>query len=418
MDQPVRLSYWSVDCTFSLTAFLPVIVTASIPRAIYITLLTRRIMPDIYFKCRCNTSLAVDDAASGKTANCPTCQQPVTIPNPDIKWRCQHCNSHMAAPGEMAGQTVQCVECSKDTTVPAPEVPPTLEQKEAHRCPSCGADIPPDYAICTRCGLNFKTGETMKATGISDVPKKFPVKAIAIAAVLLVCGIGVAIWIKPKSSRTSVGKAQTTARPVERVSQQLDPEGNQNITDAEQQFTIACQYLNGKGVPKDLSKAADLFQKAADKGHAEAQYNLGVCYHRGDGVSKDLTKAVEWWQKAAAQGDAGAQYNLGVCYEYGHGVPIDKDKAAKWYKKAAAQGYAAAERQLATDHENGENVIQQPTNRQMTGREKQEFDEAFRWYVAAVERKDIKALEQEAADPIREHARIAVIQLMKAYSNP
>jgi len=33
-------------------------------------------------------------------------------------------------------------------------------------------------------------------------------------------------------------------------------------------------YENGEGVPKDLGKAAELFQKAADQGYPKAQYEL------------------------------------------------------------------------------------------------------------------------------------------------
>ena len=59
----------------------------------------------------------------------------------------------------------------------------------------------------------------------------------------------------------------------------------------------------------------------------------------GKGVTKDLTKAAEWYQKAAEQGLGSAQYQLGRCYEGGHGVTKDLTKAAEWYQKAADKGY-------------------------------------------------------------------------------
>ena len=58
---------------------------------------------------------------------------------------------------------------------------------------------------------------------------------------------------------------------------------------------------------KDLGKAAELYQKAADQGNAKAQMNLGWLYENGQGVPKDLGKAAELYQKAADQGDAPAQ---------------------------------------------------------------------------------------------------------------
>jgi hypothetical protein len=63
-------------------------------------------------------------------------------------------------------------------------------------------------------------------------------------------------------------------------------------------------------VPKDLGKAAELYEKAADQGNVRAQYNLGVLYESGQGVPKDLGKAAELYQKAANQGDQDAIASL------------------------------------------------------------------------------------------------------------
>ncbi len=105
-------------------------------------------------------------------------------------------------------------------------------------------------------------------------------------------------------------------------------------------------YASGEGVPKDLGKAAELFQKAADQGDLKAQYNLGVCYASGEGVPKDLGKAAELFQKAADQGYPKAQYELGMSYRNGEGVPKDLGKAAELFKKAADQGDVQAQYEL------------------------------------------------------------------------
>ena len=54
----------------------------------------------------------------------------------------------------------------------------------------------------------------------------------------------------------------------------------------------------------------ELLELVEKKHNAKFQYELGVCYYNGEGVSKDVSKAVEWWQKAADQGDASAQQIL------------------------------------------------------------------------------------------------------------
>ena len=48
-------------------------------------------------------------------------------------------------------------------------------------------------------------------------------------------------------------------------------------------------------------------RRAAVEGYASEQYNLGVMYQTGFGLPKDMAKAREWFQKAADQGDVQAK---------------------------------------------------------------------------------------------------------------
>ena len=77
-----------------------------------------------------------------------------------------------------------------------------------------------------------------------------------------------------------------------------------------EQYNLGVRYQLGEGVPKDLGKAAELLQKAADQGYAPAQLNLGELYEKGEGVPKDLGKAAELYKKAADQGNQRAIINL------------------------------------------------------------------------------------------------------------
>ena len=117
---------------------------------------------------------------------------------------------------------------------------------------------------------------------------------------------------------------------------------------AEKDYAEAMKLENGTGVPKDVGKAIQLYQKAADHGYARAQAKLGFLYWNGRGVLKDETKAFELFQKAADQGYAPAQTRLGDFYQYGIGVPKDLGKATEFYKKAADQGDVQAQTYL--DH--------------------------------------------------------------------
>ena len=150
---------------------------------------------------------------------------------------------------------------------------------------------------------------------------------------------------------------------------------------AEQRFAmyhLGLLYRDGKGVRKDLAKAAELLSKAAEQEDAHATNSLGNMYWNGEGVAKDEDKAVELIVKAlsmgipwewggldqklkkrtdrkklaplflpyAEAGNSRAQYILGKIYRDGDGVPKDKEKAAEWFQKAADQGSKEAKMDL------------------------------------------------------------------------
>ena len=93
---------------------------------------------------------------------------------------------------------------------------------------------------------------------------------------------------------------------------------------------MAFLYDQGKyGVKRDKKKAEEMHRKAGAAGYAPSasrfgaawpdaaraaaedyaseQYNLGVMYQTGFGLPKDMAKAREWFQKAADQGDVQAK---------------------------------------------------------------------------------------------------------------
>ena len=81
-----------------------------------------------------------------------------------------------------------------------------------------------------------------------------------------------------------------------------------------------------------MLERVELYQQAAEQGHADAQNKLGHCYQNGIGIEKDVKKAVELYQKAAEQGNADAQNALGVCYQDGIEVEKDTKKAVELYR--------------------------------------------------------------------------------------
>ena len=127
---------------------------------------------------------------------------------------------------------------------------------------------------------------------------------------------------------------------------------------ASAQHNLGLCYFEGRGVERDDAQAAEWFRKAAEQGDANAQHDLGLFCFNGRGVEQDNAQAAEWFHKAAEQGLAAAQYNLGICYENGWGVEQDEAQGAEWYRKAAEQGYALAQYNLSLCYENGQGVEQ------------------------------------------------------------
>lgn len=123
---------------------------------------------------------------------------------------------------------------------------------------------------------------------------------------------------------------------------------------AENDFASAEKYYYGKGVPKDLGRALEMYRSAADKGHVTAQYHLAVAYGNGVGVETNEREALRWLRVAAAQGNFGAQYNLSLGLIFG--PSRDAQTAARWIKELANLNYEPAFRVLGWMYTTGTGV--------------------------------------------------------------
>ena len=103
------------------------------------------------------------------------------------------------------------------------------------------------------------------------------------------------------------------------------------------------------GVPRNETKALELWHRAGKLGHAESYYNIGICYYQGNGMEVDKKKARHYYELAAMRGHAGARYNLG-CIE---GYAGNYDKAAKHFMIAARDGHGNAVKNIKGLYTNG-----------------------------------------------------------------
>ena len=108
--------------------------------------------------------------------------------------------------------------------------------------------------------------------------------------------------------------------------------------DAEAQFRLGQAYRLGKGAEQDLTKAEEMFAKAAAQGHKEAADNYGLLlFHRGE-----KKQALPYLRTATDRGDARAQYLLGLAYFNADNVERDWPRAYALVNLARKQGLEQA----------------------------------------------------------------------------
>ena len=117
------------------------------------------------------------------------------------------------------------------------------------------------------------------------------------------------------------------------------------------QYYLADLLYYGKGVPKNIKRAFQLYMTAATNKVTEAQYMVGMCYLEGNGTMQDSTQAVAWFTEAAKYAHPLSQYYLGLAYMKGEGIAKDVPRAAQWLVHAAKQGIVDAQRDAATCYE-------------------------------------------------------------------
>lgn len=116
---------------------------------------------------------------------------------------------------------------------------------------------------------------------------------------------------------------------------------------------MAWRYRSGRGLPQNFTKAAQWFQRAADKGVAAAQYDLAVLHFYGLGVPADPDKARPLLEAAVQQNYVPAMTLLGLCYatevpDWQDTVDARGPMVSKLWEQAAAAGDPWAESLLGS----------------------------------------------------------------------
>lgn len=113
--------------------------------------------------------------------------------------------------------------------------------------------------------------------------------------------------------------------------------------DSDALYNLGEAYRVGKGVPRDLAKAEELYARAAAQGHLQASDTYGVLlFQRGE-----RQRALPYIRAAADRGDPRAQYFLGIAHFNGDLVPKDWVRAYALVSLAHQQNLPQAASALA-----------------------------------------------------------------------
>ncbi|CAF3806421.1 unnamed protein product [Adineta steineri] len=179
--------------------------------------------------------------------------------------------------------------------------------------------------------------------------------------------------------------------------------GLTNVGVAESEHSLGLRYAEGVFVQKNLSTAAQWYQRAVDHGSAEAPNNLAILYQNGTGVEKNLEKAKQLFELSARRGDPKAMLNLAWDL-----LEINDLEMAKiWFDRACEAGnlYAQAKR---NDFESALRQKQQIIeNRPPTTLQATEEATAFSNLITAIRLENILSNDSSVYDlnVLNEHAK-------------
>lgn len=114
-------------------------------------------------------------------------------------------------------------------------------------------------------------------------------------------------------------------------------------------FELAESCLEGDGVPRDVAKAAALYEQAGKGGVVNGWFRLGKIHHDGLDGPADYGWALEYFTKAAQAGVVEAQHNIGAMLVSARGVKRDYVEGLAWLILAKQSGALTdAEAQVRT----------------------------------------------------------------------
>ena len=117
----------------------------------------------------------------------------------------------------------------------------------------------------------------------------------------------------------------------------------QSMADDRLYYRLGQMNLTGIGTEKNLIRAKEYFEKAAELDNDDARYGLGRLYLNKDFAEHNSYTAIDYFITAAQNEHAYAQYALGKLFLKGEDIPKNPIYALAWLEKAVEQENSAAE---------------------------------------------------------------------------
>ena len=145
------------------------------------------------------------------------------------------------------------------------------------------------------------------------------------------------------------------------------------------QINLGILYLRGLGVPRDIVNARAWLEKAAASGDPQALYTLGRAMDESsEQVAPDPVRAADLYRRAAEKGHVLAGLRYGLALSDGIGIKRDVVAAQKWLVQARDSGVPEAALAM------GDMAARTPASRDKAANERT-IQTAVSWYEVAAQ---------------------------------